>query len=309
MDVATWLANAPLATLEPVESLGTLGRPWLGRWIWWLGRPWRLGRLGMVATPGRRGQLSRGKLRKLIGGFRWALRALTPVALLAGMLALTACSVSLGPLHLGESNAPTGPTRYAFTLAVIGASDAFGVGTDDPDRQNWPTVLAQELPQPTRLLNLGIPGETLAQAQQQELPAALGDQPNAVVIWLAVNDYLHNTPLATYSSELRAMLATLRSQAPRTHVFVGNMPDLRYVPYFYPRNIFTLNDDTLAWNSAIAQACTAEGATRVDIYSGWGNLMDNPAYISQDGLHPSTEGAQALADLFNRVMRRTLNLR
>lgn len=259
-----------------------------------------------MVVPGRSGQ---PKDKRHSVRLAHPLSMLLLAIMLSATTALAGCSVTLGPLHLGASNAPTGPTRYAFTLAVIGASDAFGVGTDDPDRLNWPNMLAQELPQPTRLLNLGIPGETLAQAQQQEAPAAIGDQPNVVVIWLVVNDYIHNVPLGAYSSELRAMLATLRQQAPHTHVFVGNMPDLRYVPYFYPRNFITLGIDTNAWNAAIAQACAAEGATLVDIYTGWGDLIDNPQYISQDGLHPSTEGAQALANLFNRVIRRTLQLR
>lgn len=240
-------------------------------------------------------------------------RELAVGALLALLLAtLAGCGVALGPIRIGNVGgagaAPTGPTRYAFSLAVLGASDAFGVGTDDPDRMNWPTRLAHELPQPTRLLNLGIPGATLALAQREELPVALDGRPSAIVIWMAVNDYIRNVSLADYTATLRAMLATIRQDAPQTRVFVGDLPDLRYVPYFFGRDPVALYADVQAWNAAITQACADAGVTLVDIDTAWGGLSNNQQYISQDGLHPSTEGAQALADYFSRVIHETMRL-
>ena len=47
------------------------------------------------------------------------------------------------------------------TLVVLGASDAYGVGTNDPDRDNWPTSLARQLHGQIHLVNLGVPGATL----------------------------------------------------------------------------------------------------------------------------------------------------
>ncbi len=239
--------------------------------------------------------------------------ALATGALLAVLLAtLAGCGVALGPIRIGDvgrgATAPSGPTRYAFSLAVIGASDAFGVGTDDPDYQNWPTRLALELPQPTHLINLGVPGATLALAQRAEAPVALDAHPRAIVIWMVVNDYIRNVSLADYTATLRATLATIRQHDPQTRVFVGDMPDLRYVPYFYGRDPFALYADVQAWNTAIAQACADNGATLLDIGAAWGNLAYSQQYISQDGLHPSTEGAQALADYFSRVIHETMGL-
>jgi len=244
---------------------------------------------------------------------RRGLRALAVGALLTLLLAtLAGCGVALGPIRIGSVggavSAPTGPTRYAFSVAVMGASDAFGVGTDDHARLNWPTRLARELPQPTRLLNLGIPGATLALAQREELPVALDAHPNAIVIWMAVNDYIRNVSLADYTATLHATLATIRQQDPQTRVFVGDLPDLRYVPYFYGRDPVALYADVQAWNAAIAQASADNGAMLVDINTAWGGLSNNQQYISQDGLHPSTEGAQALADYFSHVIRQTMGL-
>lgn len=243
---------------------------------------------------------------------RWP-RGLALVALLASLAAaLAGCGVALGPIRLGAvggaAPAAARPTRYAFSLAVMGASDAFGVGTDDPDRLNWPTRLAHELPQPTRLLNLGIPGATLALAQRDELPVALDTHPNAIVIWMAVNDYRDNVALADYTATLQATLATIKQDDPQTRVFVGDLPDLRYLPYFNGTDRGALAANVLAWNTAIAQTAAAAGATLLDINGAWGNLSNGQQYISQDGLHPSAEGAQALADYFSHVIHETMGL-
>jgi lysophospholipase L1-like esterase len=191
---------------------------------------------------------------------------------------------------------------------VLGASDAFGVGTFDPDRENWPARLADDLPQPTHLVNLGIPGATLAQAQQEELPIATAQHPQIMVIWLVVNDIIDNVPLATYSTQLRATLATIRNASPATQVFVGNVPDLTQLPYFDGRDTTSLQAQIDAWNAAIAQDCAAEGARLADLASAWGQFIEHPEYISRDGLHPSDEGAQALANFFDIVIRRDLQI-
>ncbi len=195
-----------------------------------------------------------------------------------------------------------------MTLVVMGASDAYGIGTDDPDRESWPTQLASDLPQPVHLVNLGVPGATIAQAQQEELPVAIAQHPQALVLWLAVNDIIDDVPLATYASQLRATLASLKAQSPGTHVFVGNVPDLAQLPFFSGYDPVTLRAEVAAWNGAIAQACAAEGATLADLASGWGRLANHPDYISDDGLHPSRLGALELAAFFDIVIRQTLKI-
>lgn len=194
------------------------------------------------------------------------------------------------------------------TLVVLGASDAYGIGTRDPDRENWPMQLASEAPQPIHLVNLAIPGATLAQAQEEELPIAIAQRPKIIVMWLVVNDIIAGVPLATYSAELHATLATIKAASPQTQVFVGNVPDLTQVPYFYDRDAPGLSAEVSAWNAAIAQECAAQGAHLADLASAWGQFADHPEYISEDGLHPSDEGARALAVFFNAQIRKTLQL-
>src|SRR4051794_29608589 len=124
------------------------------------------------------------------------------------VLLLAACGPSATQQH--STGATTAPAAQGRTLVVLGASDAYGVGTYDPDRDNWPTALARQLRGQIHLVNLGVPGITLARAATQEAPIAVDARPDVVVIWLAVNDFAADVPLATYAAQLQALIQSLR---------------------------------------------------------------------------------------------------
>lgn len=214
-------------------------------------------------------------------------------------LLLAACGP--GATSQRSSGATTAPSAQGRTLVVLGASDAYGVGTFDPDRDSWPTSLARQLRGQVHLVNLGVPGVTLARAAAQELPIAVDARPDVVVIWLAVNDFAANVPLATYSAQLRSAIHTLRTQT-AARVYVANLPDLTAIPYLARGDQQALSARVAGWNGAIAAACAQEGATLVDLYSDWRELRAHPEYISGDGLHPSTLGAQRLAEIFRQAI-------
>ncbi|HKW21310.1 MAG TPA: SGNH/GDSL hydrolase family protein, partial [Ktedonobacterales bacterium] len=106
---------------------------------------------------------------------------------------LAAMFVACGPAPrlAATVRQPASSTRD-FTYVAIGASDAFGVGTDDPAVDNWPTVLSHLLGSDAHLVNLGIPGETVAEARRTELPVALDAKPSLVTVWLGVNDIVQS---------------------------------------------------------------------------------------------------------------------
>jgi lysophospholipase L1-like esterase len=220
-------------------------------------------------------------------------------------LILSACG---NPWAAGDSAGGSGAstldtTPYRLTYVAVGASDAFGVGTDDPDQQNWPTVLVEQLGGRVHLINLGVPGTTVAQAQQTQVAIALDAQPNLVTVWLAVNDLVAGVPLPTYQRQLQTLVTRL-TQGTHARIFVGNLPRLSLLPYFAGRDASVLDAQVRAWNAAIAAVCAATGATLVDLYTGSAVLGSNPDDISGDGLHPSTLGAQLLAGAFAAAIAR-----
>lgn len=244
-------------------------------------------------------------IRHLVPISRPRIHAIVLCALCAALLA--ACGGSGATSTTPLTRAPLGSGVGTMTYVALGASDAFGVGTDDPDRQNWPNDLTDDLGLSIHLINLGLPGATLAQATHDELPIALEAQPDLVTIWLAVNDFAANLDLATYGRQLSDLLATLHART-HAHVYVANLPNLSLVPYFSAQDSPDFRARVQAWNAAIAAACASEGAHLVNLAAGWEDLANNQDYISDDGLHPSTLGALAIAQTFAAAIRQTSSI-
>jgi acyl-CoA thioesterase I len=217
-------------------------------------------------------------------------------------LLLTACGSQSGSpsrtqqpaIHLSPAATPQIPTQV---FVALGASDAFGIGTDNPKTQAWPVVLAHLLGGGTHLVDLGIPGAGVPQAARDELPVALSVKPAIITVWLAVNDFDSGVALQTYELQLRDLLKSL-VVGTSARIYVGNLPDLTLIPYFAGRDHQTLVAQVNAWNAGIAAICNEVGVTLVDIFGGWRELADHPEYISSDGFHPSTSGARRLAEIF-----------
>ncbi len=220
--------------------------------------------------------------------------ALVALLLLIAPVACSPTRASPPGVPAIPATATPAPVRV---YVAIGASDAFGIGTDDPQKQAWPVALARTLGDSYRLINLGIPGATVDLATRDELPVALDAQPAVVTVWLAVNDFDAGVTLDTYASQLRALLHALIAGT-SARVYVGNLPDLTLLPYFARRDPGTLHSAISAWNTAIAAVCGDEGAVLVDLHATWTELASHPEYISSDGFHPSAIGAARLAALF-----------
>lgn len=196
-----------------------------------------------------------------------------------------------------------------FTYVALGASDAFGVGTENPALDSWPSVLADRLKakQPAlHLVNLGIPSITLHEALTRELPVAIDTQPNLVTIWLAVNDITDNVSASSYQQDLETLVSRLQAALPHARIAIGNVLDLTLLPHFQRGDTQLLQQQTAAYNSAIAAIVERHHVLLVDLYQQWRQLAANPEYISGDGLHPNTEGSRALAEIFYQALQRSV---
>ncbi|HEX7736504.1 MAG TPA: SGNH/GDSL hydrolase family protein [Ktedonobacteraceae bacterium] len=224
------------------------------------------------------------------------------------MFLLCLCACGLGGCGQNGSSAPTpgqvqASQNLGATYVAIGASDTFGVGSDDPYTRNWPTDLVILLKQRFHLINLGIPGITLHDALSSELPIALDSHPTLITVWLAVNDLAARVSVSNYQRDLNTLLNRLHAAAPRARIAVGNVPDLTSVPYFYNTNPVTLRATTVAYNTAIASSMASHHAILVDLSGQGYNLQLHPEYLSDDGLHPSDLGYFQLAQLFYNALR------
>src|SRR5438874_1714939 len=84
----------------------------------------------------------------------------------------------------------------------------------------------------------------------------------------------------------------------RERVLVGNVPDLGGLAAYRGIDAKPLRAEVDRWNTVIADTTARHGDTLVDLYSSWQEVARHPEYLSADGFHPSSEGYQALADVF-----------
>lgn len=218
-------------------------------------------------------------------------------AIILCCLPLAAC-ISFAPDQNGVIGVQQ-PAAASLTYVALGASDTFGIGTDDPQSQNWASDLATMLGKRVHFINLGIPDIHLHSALGVELPVALDSHPGLVTVWLAVNDLADNVPLASYSHDLNLLLTRLQATHPHLRIAVANVPDLTLLPHFQSYDLEALRARILAYNDAIASAVSAHHVLLVDLYHN--DLA--PAYISGDGFHPNALGYTRVAEIFYQVLK------
>ncbi|MGI8425472.1 MAG: SGNH/GDSL hydrolase family protein [Actinomycetota bacterium] len=185
-----------------------------------------------------------------------------------------------------------------FVYVAIGASDTVGVGAANPQKESWVALLHSRLPRGSKFLRLGVDGSTVAQAVQQQLPAAREVEADLVTVWLATNDFDAGVGLKDYEKSLAQLLEGTASCG-TARIFIGNVPDLTQVPRYHNEPPESLKDRILQWNGAIAAVAGQYGATVIDLYqAGQAIAHLNLPLIADDGFHPSTFGYSVIADLF-----------
>ena len=240
------------------------------------------------------------------------------------VVALWGAACGRPPPSIGAGAVPSvSPPGRALTYVAIGASETLGFGADDPIRQAWTQVFYRTaLPRAATLVNLGIPGATVQEALQREVPEALGVHPQVVTVWLNVNDILDGVDPAAYQREFAALLADLARLGHPT-ILVANTPPLDQLPRFSecrpfapdprggcdttrPLSAGALDGLVDAYNEAISQVARLNGARVVDLQALGLAAERNgtePTLVSRDGFHPSTAGHLAIGLAFARAFR------
>lgn len=221
------------------------------------------------------------------------------------VLALLACAVAAVVVSAGGTgDARLGSADRALVLAVLGASDALGEGTPDPQRDAWVAQLGPALPRNVGVRNLAVGGSTLASARRDQLPLAAAARPDAVVCWLVVNDILTGVDLLAYERDLNTVLSALKATG--SAVVVGNAPDLGRLPSLAsnPSEADEVRRSAIRWNAVIARVAAAHGVRLVDLFDD--SLA--PADVGPDRFHPSPVGHSKLAARFLPAVERALGI-
>lgn len=226
---------------------------------------------------------------------------------------LTACSGATTG-NTGATPRPTPtltssatPFSQPITYVALGASDAVGVGSDQPGSQGYVPLLATRLPKGSHTLNLGISGIRLHRALSEELPLALSTSPQLITIWLVANDFVGGVSYQSYISDLTSLLTQLHKQT-HARLVMANLPDLTRLPAFSrdtPEQKARMLQSINQWDQGIAQVAAQNGCAVLNLLQDGSELTAHPDYISSDGFHPSPQGYVRLAQLFWQVIQKS----
>lgn len=242
-------------------------------------------------------------------------RCVPLLVVLVVALLLAACAsgstTSTKPVQRTITPPPTQPVSGQQLLAgpvtyvALGASDAVGVGSNEPGAQGYVPLLAQKLPQGSHPIDLGVSGIHLHEALSEELPIALSTSPKLVTIWLVANDFIANVSYNSYMQDLNTLLAHLRSGT-QARIVMANLPDLTLLPIFSslkPQQKTAMQATIKRWNTNIASIAAHYSVTVVDLLAQASLITAHPNYISRDGFHPNALGYAQLANLFWQAIR------
>lgn len=220
------------------------------------------------------------------------------------IILLTACG---GGSPVAQKS-PTATPRPVFstpiTYVALGASDAVGVGSNQPASQGYVPLIAEHLPKGSHLLNLGVSGIRLHAALSQELPLALSTAPQLITIWLVTNDFIGGVSYQSYKDDLDSLLSLLHSRT-QARIVLANLPDLTLLPMFQGATTAQkaqTRQTIIQWNQGITEEVNQYHIELLNLFQDGSEITAHPEYISGDGFHPSAQGYARLAQLFWQVI-------
>lgn len=189
------------------------------------------------------------------------------------------------------------------SLTVLGDSTAVGLGDPLPAGgwRGFGPLLARALGEPgeVRYANLAFTGARMSCVRHRQLPAALHEAPDVVVIIAGMNDTLRPdfAPLAV-RDDLDATVAALRAVG--TVVLTTRFHQHARVFWLPGPLRRALHDRVEQLNEATNQVVTQRGALCLDVHLMPG-AYDSTAW-SVDRLHPSERGHRMLAAGFAALL-------
>jgi acyl-CoA thioesterase I len=211
-------------------------------------------------------------------------RLFLPLFLLAAACGQKEPETLSGPVAIeGEPGDPSAVTESAPVIVMLG--DSLTAGFQLPSGAALPAALQRDFDArgvTTKFVNAGVSGDTTADGLQRYDWSVTGSNADLLVIALGANDFLQNLPPATPKKNLAAILdRAKKDNLPAVLIGVsipGETQDEREAAYaaIYP---------DLAAQYGVPYFPDMLGA-----------IAGQPGLLMQDGLHPTSEGVEAMAD-------------
>lgn len=214
-------------------------------------------------------------------------------------LALAGCTKTESPAAESRPEAPAPPAarRPAApdtrkVIAVLGDSLAEGLGV--PPGKSYPDVVQQTLDRKGysyRVVNLGVSGDTTTGALSR-LSYALSLKPSILVIELGGNDGLRGVPVPSTKANLEKMIVTAQKSGADVLLAGMTLPP-NYGADYIRKFEAVYHDLARKYRVQLIPSLMRPIAEQIE---------SRPGLMQGDGIHPTVEGHEILADTVVRYL-------
>ena len=174
--------------------------------------------------------------------------------------------------------------KSSAPLKIVAFGDSLTSGQRLPSKDAYPSVLQAKLKAaglPVTVVNAGVSGDTTTRALRR-LDGALAEQPQILILELGVNDGLRSVPVPQVRANLEKIIEAAKAQD--IQVLLCAMEALPLQGWQYTIDFHRMYDDLAAKYDVPLVPFLMNG------------VLGNPDLMSDDGVHPNTAGARAIAD-------------
>ncbi len=195
----------------------------------------------------------------------------------------------------------------------LALGDSYTIGEQVPAANNFPhqvvamlNVQGIKVKEPIIIATTGWTTDELAAAIKER---AIKDTFSFVTLLIGVNNQYRGRSIDNYKEEYTQLLDTaIRYANGHTqNVFVLSIPDWGVTPFAEGRDRVQIAKDIDAYNAACKAITLAHKCNYLDITDSTRKNGTTPAYLAEDGLHPSgkeyTIWAERLAPMVAKVLQ------
>jgi acyl-CoA thioesterase-1 len=179
-------------------------------------------------------------------------------------------------------------------LKVVFLGDSLSAGAHLPAAQAFPAVLQRKLQAEGvafELANAGVTGDTSAGGLRR-VDWILRQNPALVVVELGANDGLRGVPVASIEQNLRSILAKIKAQGARAMLLGMRLPPSIGADY------------ARAFEEIYPRLAAELGVAYVPFFMQ--GVAGVPELNLPDGLHPTAQGHERIADTLREPLRQAL---
>jgi acyl-CoA thioesterase I len=212
------------------------------------------------------------------------------------ILAGIACAPAETPVPAASAS-PAAAAPEAPVVLFLGTSLTAGLGLDPA--QAYPQRIAERIRAaglPHRVVNAGVSGETAAAARRR-LDWLLKQRVDVLVIETGANDGLRGQDPEATRADVQALIARARLQQPAPRILLVGMQAPPNLGRPYAERFRAIYPELARANGVALVPFLLEGVAGV------------PALNQPDGVHPTAEGQERLAENVWAVLRPLLSAR